>query len=396
MMNAHSSRSHAVLLLTARQVNLLTGAGKTSQLYLADLAGSESISRAGGGRLRETSNINRSLFTLGSVIEALARQSRASPAAAAGAADAADGASPAAALEASSAVSDALASAPRALHVPYHDSKLTRLLQNALGGNSRTALIVACSSEAADASETLSSLRFGARAASIETKPRPNEFEAIESLRSALTDARFLISRQQAEIHALRMQLAALQAPAAFALPRAAPSDYAALPQYPASAHGLSTASPGATSSPLPVATLLPAPILTGHSAPPCSPMTHLAPGAHELAATMPPLPSSAVAAISSPAVVPHGDVSGALDPSASPLELRPPVRRCCASMSTSSLRSCHTCRWRTCSPSAGRVARPSSSVAAAPSGCLISPLPSATRPRATTRTAMGGPSSSS
>ena len=84
-------------------------------------------------RLRETSNINRSLFTLGSVIEALARQSRAPSGASA---EAMEVAPLATALEASSctigtgsAISDTISGTPRALHVPYRDSKLTRLLQ---------------------------------------------------------------------------------------------------------------------------------------------------------------------------------------------------------------------------------------------------------------------------
>ena len=92
-------------------------------LNLVDLAGSEKVSRAEttGINLEETKKINLSLSALGNVIHALATQSR---------------------------------------HVPYRDSKLTRLLQDSLGGNFKTLLIVNCSSYSGNLEETVTSLRF--------------------------------------------------------------------------------------------------------------------------------------------------------------------------------------------------------------------------------------------
>ena len=98
---------------------------KTGKIYLVDLAGSERISKTGakGDTLTEAQNINKSLTALGQVINALT-----------------DG---------------------KSSHVPYRDSKLTRLLQESLGGNSKTSLIIACSPSVFNEEETRSTLRFG-------------------------------------------------------------------------------------------------------------------------------------------------------------------------------------------------------------------------------------------
>lgn len=172
-MNANSSRSHAVLIASVTRRNAVSGKATTGQLYMVDLAGSENLRRSGAGRLEETGHINRSLFTLGKVIDALL-----------------DG---------------------RGGHVPYRESKLTRLLQCALGGNARTSLVVTCSMEADDASETLSTLRFGARAAQVVTQPTINEFELPSVLRERLADAQRTIDEQQRAIETLTMQVALLQ-----------------------------------------------------------------------------------------------------------------------------------------------------------------------------------------
>ncbi|CAM9849989.1 unnamed protein product, partial [Discosporangium mesarthrocarpum] len=104
----------------------------SGRLVLVDLAGSERVSRtrAEGLRLEEANRINLSLTTLGMVIKALTE------------------------------------AAP---HVPYRDSKLTRLLEESLGGNSRTALLICCSPEFSHVQETLSTLRFGERAKRVAT-----------------------------------------------------------------------------------------------------------------------------------------------------------------------------------------------------------------------------------
>ncbi|KAH9856980.1 kinesin heavy chain [Lenzites betulinus] len=137
-MNAESSRSHSIFLITIQQRNTETGAQKNGNLYLVDLAGSEKVGKTGasGQTLEEAKKINKSLSALGMVINALT-----------------DG---------------------KAKHVPYRDSKLTRILQESLGGNSRTTLIINCSPSSYNEAETLSTMRFGIRAKSIKNSARVN------------------------------------------------------------------------------------------------------------------------------------------------------------------------------------------------------------------------------
>jgi Kinesin motor domain len=124
-MNHHSSRSHAICTLafevTRPASDTAPESTLTSKFHLVDLAGSERAKRTGaeGARLREGININKGLLALGNVICALADRSKNSSAAGGGSSAGAGG------------------------HVPYRDSKLTRLLQDSLGGNSQT-LMVAC------------------------------------------------------------------------------------------------------------------------------------------------------------------------------------------------------------------------------------------------------------
>ncbi|KAG9102769.1 hypothetical protein FRC06_001176 [Ceratobasidium sp. 370] len=135
-MNAESSRSHSIFLITIQQRNTETGALKTGNLYLVDLAGSEKVGKTGasGQTLEEAKKINKSLSALGMVINALT-----------------DG---------------------KSSHIPYRDSKLTRILQESLGGNSRTTLIINCSPSSYNEAETLGTLRFGMRAKSIKNTAR--------------------------------------------------------------------------------------------------------------------------------------------------------------------------------------------------------------------------------
>ncbi|VVT46768.1 uncharacterized protein SAPINGB_P001377 [Magnusiomyces paraingens] len=137
-MNQESSRSHSIFVITVAQKNTLTGAQKTGQLSLVDLAGSEKVGKTGasGQTLEEAKKINKSLSALGMVINSLT-----------------DG---------------------KSTHIPYRDSKLTRILQESLGGNSRTSLIVNCSPSTYNDAETLSTLRFGVRAKSIKNKAKIN------------------------------------------------------------------------------------------------------------------------------------------------------------------------------------------------------------------------------
>ncbi|XP_040119558.1 kinesin-like protein KIF28P [Oryx dammah] len=137
-MNASSSRSHMIITIQFKQVFLDRDLTKQSSINLVDLAGSERQKSSGseGDRLREGSRVNLSLTNLGNVISALA--------------DAAMG--------------------KKVLHIPYRDSVLTKLLQSALGGNSRTTLIAAISPADICYEETLSTLRYAERAKKIRNK----------------------------------------------------------------------------------------------------------------------------------------------------------------------------------------------------------------------------------
>lgn len=163
LMNAESSRSHSILSITVRQKDETTGRVKSGRLFLVDLAGSEKVGKTGatGTRLEEAKNINSSLTTLGMVINALC-----------------DGAP----------------------HVPYRDSKLTRLLMDSLGGNSRTTMIICCSPEAVHSPETLSTLRFGERAKRIENHAKVNEELSAKELQVLLDTARAEILRLQKKL----------------------------------------------------------------------------------------------------------------------------------------------------------------------------------------------------
>lgn len=127
---------------------------KSGKFYLVDLAGSEKISKTGaaGKRLDEAKTINLSLTTLGMVIFALTEK--------------------------------------KSTHVPYRDSKLTRVLQDSLGGNSKTTLIVTCSPSPYNESETIGTLRFGIRAKSIKNRPKINREYTIPELKAMINKLR--------------------------------------------------------------------------------------------------------------------------------------------------------------------------------------------------------------
>ncbi|XP_029048599.1 kinesin-like protein KIF3B [Osmia bicornis bicornis] len=139
-MNEHSSRSHAIFLITIEMGSIGDSGGiRVGRLNLVDLAGSERQSKTGssGERLKEASKINLSLSALGNVISALV-----------------DG---------------------KTTHVPYRDSKLTRLLQDSLGGNSKTIMVANIGPASYNYDETLTTLRYANRAKNIKNKPRINE-----------------------------------------------------------------------------------------------------------------------------------------------------------------------------------------------------------------------------
>nr|XP_043629073.1 kinesin-like protein KIN-7O isoform X2 [Erigeron canadensis] len=171
-MNLHSSRSHTIfrMIIESRDkvedeyAESSCDAVRVSILNLVDLAGSERAAKTGaeGVRLKEGSHINKSLMTLGTVIKKLSEGAES-----------------------------------QGGHVPYRDSKLTRILQPALGGNANTAIICNITLAQFHADETKSSLQFASRALRVTNCVHVNEI---------LTDAA-LLKRQKKEIEELRAKL---------------------------------------------------------------------------------------------------------------------------------------------------------------------------------------------
>ena len=149
-MNEQSSRSHSIFILQVTQNNLEDLSCKTGRLYLVDLAGSEKVGKTGatGQTLNEAKEINKSLTTLGKVIKSLTDK--------------------------------------KSSHVPYRESKLTRILSESLGGNSKTCLIVTASPSSYNEAETISTLRFGARARNIKNQPKINREYTVPELKLLL------------------------------------------------------------------------------------------------------------------------------------------------------------------------------------------------------------------
>ncbi|KAL0929137.1 hypothetical protein M5K25_001079 [Dendrobium thyrsiflorum] len=140
LLNKRSSRSHSIFSITIHLKKFTQGEEviKTGKLNLVDLAGSVNVLRSGSveGRAREAGEINRSLLTLGRVINALVEESR---------------------------------------HIPYRDSKLTRLLRDSLGGKTKACIIANISPSIQCLEETLSTLEYAHRARSIKNKPEINQ-----------------------------------------------------------------------------------------------------------------------------------------------------------------------------------------------------------------------------
>ncbi|PQQ19851.1 kinesin-like protein KIN-5D [Prunus yedoensis var. nudiflora] len=167
LLNKQSSRSHSIFSITIH-IKECTPEGeemiKCGKLNLVDLAGSENISRSGAreGRAREAGEINKSLLTLGRVINALVEHSG---------------------------------------HVPYRDSKLTRLLRDSLGGKTKTCIIATVSPSIHCLEETLSTLDYAHRAKNIKNKPEVNQ----KMMKSALIkDLYSEIDRLKQEVYAAR------------------------------------------------------------------------------------------------------------------------------------------------------------------------------------------------
>ncbi|XP_025922095.1 chromosome-associated kinesin KIF4A isoform X3 [Apteryx rowi] len=159
-MNSQSSRSHAIFTISVDQKKKNDkNSSFHSKLHLVDLAGSErqKKTKAEGDRLKEGININRGLLCLGNVISALGDENK------------------------------------KGGFVPYRDSKLTRLLQDSLGGNSHTLMIACVSPADSNLEETLNTLRYADRARKIKNKPIVN------------------LDPQAAELHHLKQQVQQLQ-----------------------------------------------------------------------------------------------------------------------------------------------------------------------------------------
>lgn len=193
-MNAHSSRSHAIFRITIESVGkegeLDEGSVRISTLNFVDLAGSERQSKTGaqGTRLKEAVGINKSLLTLSNVIgklsEEAARQQKLN--------------------KRSGGLIGAIEKVranSKPVHIPYRDSNLTRILKNALGGNSMTLAIIAITPAEIHLEESISSLRFATKCKEVVCAATLNETVSEDGL----------LKRYQAEVAKLTAELESLQ-----------------------------------------------------------------------------------------------------------------------------------------------------------------------------------------
>ena len=170
-MNEHSSRSHSVFLINVKQENQENQKKLTGKLNLVNLAGSEKVSKTGaeGMVLDEAKNINKSLSALGNVISALANGNKS--------------------------------------HIPYRDSKLTRILQESLGGNSRTTIIICCSPSSFIEMETKSTLEFGKRAKTIKNVVIVNEKLTTEEWKRRYEREKEKVNKLKGQLSRLEMEV---------------------------------------------------------------------------------------------------------------------------------------------------------------------------------------------
>ena len=166
-MNSVSSRSHKLLMLKVKKKNQEDGSTTRAQLNLVDLAGSEKIAKTGasGQRLEEAKKINQSLSALSSVIKGLSTGAK---------------------------------------HISFRDSKLTRILQTSLSGNTKTSLIVCASPHPNNEEETLATLRFAKRAKMIKTKVKANLHRSPDELQK-------LVDKLEEEVAEMRGYIASLE-----------------------------------------------------------------------------------------------------------------------------------------------------------------------------------------
>ncbi|KAF8715757.1 hypothetical protein HU200_026705 [Digitaria exilis] len=169
-LNERSSRSHSILTVHVRGLDLKNGSTSRGCLHLIDLAGSERVekSEVTGDRLKEAQYINKSLSALGDVIFALAQKSA---------------------------------------HVPYRNSKLTQVLQSSLGGQAKTLMFVQINPDVESYSETISTLKFAERVSGVELgAARSNkEGKDIKELLEQVASLKDTISRKDMEIEQLQL-----------------------------------------------------------------------------------------------------------------------------------------------------------------------------------------------
>nr|CCA19497.1 DNA replication complex GINS protein PSF2 putative [Albugo laibachii Nc14] len=172
-MNARSSRSHSVLIVAVVQRHVDSQVCKEGKLSLLDLAGSEIVSRtgAGGQQLEEAKTIKKSLSALGMFIPNLA--------------------------------------SPNVRHIPYRESKLTRIVEDSLSGNVRTTLILNASSSILDSAETLSTLRFGQRATKVKNQAVVNEPKHAKGLSNIFQKLQLELQAEKDRVTALEHELVA-------------------------------------------------------------------------------------------------------------------------------------------------------------------------------------------
>ncbi|XVF77000.1 hypothetical protein PTKIN_Ptkin14bG0004900 [Pterospermum kingtungense] len=168
-LNERSSRSHSILTIHVYGKELVSGSILKGCLHLVDLAGSERVdkSEAVGDRLKEAQHINKSLSALGDVISALAQKSP---------------------------------------HIPYRNSKLTQVLQDSLGGQAKTLMFVHINPEVNAIGETVSTLKFAERVASIELGAARSNKETgeIRELKEEISNLKLALEKKEAEVEQLK------------------------------------------------------------------------------------------------------------------------------------------------------------------------------------------------
>lgn len=168
-LNERSSRSHSILTIHVYGKELVSGSILKGCLHLVDLAGSERVdkSEAVGDRLKEAQHINKSLSALGDVISALAQKSA---------------------------------------HIPYRNSKLTQVLQDSLGGQAKTLMFVHINPEVNAIGETVSTLKFAERVASIELGAARSNKETgeIRELKEEISNLKLALEKKEAEVEQLK------------------------------------------------------------------------------------------------------------------------------------------------------------------------------------------------